>query len=171
VGDSSVVTVQYSLGDLYAISWASWGRWFKLLGWMIVFLLGLEIGLPLIAGERFIDALAEVDFYLLVPFALIVIAIPAISPLFQLRARRKQGWDVPMIVTLDNEGVSVDHPLGSQRTFWKAFPKIRSTHVRLFLFTAPSCAYILPKRCFSSEAEFQRWIEFSRRCWSEAKEG
>jgi hypothetical protein len=89
--DHSIVEVRYDLRDLYAIGWQSWGRWFKLLGWLFGLLVVLQLVLPILAGERFVDALAEIDFYLLVPFALIVIAIPAISPIFQLRARKKQG--------------------------------------------------------------------------------
>ena len=167
--DHSIVEVRYDLRDLYAISWQSWGRWFKLLGWLIGLLVVLELGLPVLAGEPFVNALAGVDFYLLVLCALIVIAVPAISPIFQLRARKKQGWDLPMLVELDGEGVSINHPMGNQRTFWKALPKIRATRDRLFLFTAPSCAYILPRRCFPTEVEYQRCVDFSNRHWSEAK--
>jgi len=169
MSDSWTVAVRYDLKDLYAISWQSWRLYLKLLGWLVGAFLILEVGLPLFDGARLTDALAEIDYYTLVPMALIIVVIVALVPIVQLRARKKQGWDVPMLVKLDDEGVSVDHPMGNQRTFWKALPKVRATQDRLFLFTAPSCAYILPKRCFANQAEFQRWIEFSERCWSAAK--
>jgi hypothetical protein len=142
----------------------------KLLGWFVGLLLALQIGFSVLAGHRLIDALSQIDFYFLLTLTLIV-AIPAITPFFQMRARKRNGWDVPMKVELDDDGISIDHPLGAQRTFWKALPKVQATRDRLFLFTSSSCAYILPKRCFPSEADFMRWIEFSEERWAESRTG
>lgn len=169
MGDRWVVSVRYDLKDLYAISWQGWRRWSLLLVWVLVAFLIIGVGFPLIEGMRFYDVLSEIDYFILVPLALIVIIIVAAAPAIQFWKRKKRGWDVSMLVKLDDEGISADFPMGSQLTFWKALQKIRATQDRLFLFTTPSHAYILPKRCFANEAEFQRWIEYSKRRWDAAK--
>jgi len=136
---------------------------------LLVLVVFFEVGLPILTGDGVAEAFTKANFYVAIPMMLIVLAIAGIAPIIQLRARKKQGWDIPMLVRLSDDGISVDHPKGGQRMIWNALRKVRATRDRLFLFTTPACAFIIPKRCFESEAEFQRWIAYSEQRWTEAK--
>jgi hypothetical protein len=119
-----------------------------------------------------LNAAASIDWGV-VGSALIVGAMIAsfffiVTPLFQVRAQRKAGFVEPIEYALEEEGVWARHPRQDSLFRWTGMHSVRATSRRLFLFTQPSCAIILPRRCFSSDEQFDRWSAEAKRRFNAA---
>ena len=112
-------------------------------------------------------------FYQILPYLLIAAAIAAgiyfFGPILQLRARRKNGWAQPMFVRLGMNGLSTRHPSQDSLFHWAAIHDVVVKGGRLFLFTTPACAIILPRRSFESDARYNAWIGRARQFWESAR--
>jgi hypothetical protein len=111
-------------------------------------------------------------FYAL-PYLLIalvaVLGFYFLSPWCSVRARRKNGWDEPMKVGFTDQGISIRHPTQDSLFYWSKIRDVVVRGPRLFLFTTPSCAIILPRRCFSSDHQFTSLVERAEQLWQTAK--
>ena len=58
-------------------------------------------------------------------------------------------------------GTAVTHPT--------LVSKVLVSGNRLFLFTTPNCAIILPRHCFSDDAQFENWSERAAERWRAAR--
>ncbi len=63
----------------------------------------------------------------------------------QVRAQRKAGFVAPYRISLGNDGVRVEHPRQDNLFRWGGLHHVSKTEDRLFLYTTPGCALILPK--------------------------
>ena len=85
------------------------------------------------------------------------------SPALQHWQRRKSGWDRPMMVHFTDAGIATRHPTQDSQFHWSAIKDVVNRKGRLFLFTTPNCAIILPRRFFDSDAQFDDWAERAKR--------
>ena len=96
-------------------------------------------------------------------------AVYFFSPALQIWQRRKSGWDQPMMVHLTKDGIATRHPTQDAQFHWSAIKEVVTKKRRLFLFTTPACAIILPRRCFESDAQFNDWAERAHRYFHAAQ--
>jgi hypothetical protein len=110
--------------------------------------------------------------YQLLPYLLIgltgVAALYFLVPLWQIRLRRKNGWGEPMSVRLGQDGLVMRHPSQDSVFHWSAIRDVVTKGNRLFLFTTPACAIILPRRVFASDEQFAQWSDRARSYWKAA---
>src|SRR4029079_269160 len=90
-------------------------------------------------------------------------------PLNAVRLRKRSGWTEPMAVLLANEGIATHHPNQKSLFYWSKIQKVLVSGNRLFLFTTPNCAIILPRHCFSDDAQFENWSERAAERWRAAR--
>jgi hypothetical protein len=118
-------------------------------------------------GARGTDLVfAAIPYFLLIPA--VMFATYFLLPFNTTRLRRKNGWEQPMVVRLTDQGISTHHPNQESLFYWSKIQDVVVRGGRLYLFTTPSCAIILPRRCFSDEAAFGKWAERARKLWREA---
>ncbi|MEO6359926.1 MAG: YcxB family protein [Sphingomicrobium sp.] len=125
--------------------------------------------------SSFFDGFRGLDlFFQFVPYILMSVAITLatyfLSPLVQLRARRKNGWDDPIFVRLTEHAITTRHPSQNAQFPWSAIKKVVTTPDRLYFFTTPACAIILPRRCFVEDEQFNDWAARARKYWETGKQ-
>jgi hypothetical protein len=107
------------------------------------------------------------------PYVLILLGIGVglylLSPALQVRARAKNGWGEAMRIRLNESGVHVLHPTQTTLFHWEAIKDVIVRRDRLFLFTTPACAIVLPRRVFDSDVQFEEWSERAERYRQTAK--
>ncbi len=74
-----------------------------------------------------------------------------------------------MMIHLAEDGIDTRHPTQDAQFHWSAIKDVVIRKGRLFLFTTPACAIILPRRCFESEAQFNDWAERAQRYFEAAR--
>lgn len=88
-----------------------------------------------------------------------------LCPLFSYFRTRRQGLLGPNRFSFNDGGVRVESPKADSLVFWPTFKRVVFTKQRLFLFVTPASAFILPRRAFDNQAEFERWVEILRDHW------
>ena len=132
------------------------------------------IGLPVVFGLfSYHDGARGSDLvFVALPYIIIglvgVLTVYVLGPWRAVRVRRKYGWGEPMSVSFTNDGVSTKHPNQASVFYWSKFRNVAIRGSRIFLFTTPACAIILPRRCFVDDEQFSTWAERARRLWQEA---
>ena len=111
--------------------------------------------------------------YYAIPYLMIgliaLLAFYLFAPWYVVRARRKNDWGEPMLVTLTNEGVSTEHPSQDSLFYWSRIRDVAVHGQRLFLFTTADCAIILPRRIFANDEQFSSWAARAETLWKSAR--
>ena len=166
--ESEEVNVIYNQGDFRAL-YRACRRCKRNAALMMLLLPILFIVLSYIGGQRS----AELLFYDTVPSVIIaVISILAFYffwPWYAVRVRRKNGWGEPIAVRFTDEGISTRHPNQESVFYWSKIRDVVVRGQRIFLFTTPSCAIILPRKCFLTEQQFVDWANRAKALWASAK--
>ena len=124
----------------------------------------------------FLDGVRGVGlFYHALPYIFIVLIVLVFFyyylPWASVRARRKTGWGEAMRLRLTDEGVAVQHATQDSLFFWTKIVDVVVHKSRLFVFTSPGCAIILPRRFFSDDDHFFSWAKRAKQLWQSAKAG
>ncbi len=90
------------------------------------------------------------------------LAVYWLSPIYLQRARRRNGWDSPIEIRLEEACVASRHPAQNAEYFWSAIKDVAVANGRLFIFTSPGCAIILPRRAFASDEQFDSWVQTAK---------
>ena len=91
-----------------------------------------------------------------------------VSPSVTAWRRARNGWGRPMFVSLTPNGLAMRHPAQDSSYHWSAIKKVMTSRTRIFIFTTPVCAIILPRRVFSSDQQFEAWSQQAERYWRTA---
>ncbi|WP_152569409.1 MULTISPECIES: YcxB family protein [Sphingomonas] len=150
---SEEVQVVYSAADLRAITLACRRcRWIMVLSMLappaVVFYLSWN-DLPRDLWPILVGSLLAIG--------IVLAAFLIISPTQMVRRRRAAGWGSPMEISFSPLSVNVRHPSQDSQNHWSAIMKVREKGGRLFLFTTPNNAIILPRRAFASDEQFSEW--------------
>lgn len=86
------------------------------------------------------------------------------APFLSARAFVKKNPDKlgPAKHSIGPEGTSNQSSDGESKANWTAYPRIRETPKFFFLYVQSNFAQILPKRCFDSPAEVERYRQVLR---------
>ena len=69
----------------------------------------------------------------------------------------------PMHWLFSDGAIRLDSPTGSSHLEWAAYIRVRETTVQFLLYPQTQIAYVIPKRCFSSNEQVGRFREMIRR--------
>ena len=100
------------------------------------------------AGSAFIPVLPIIFLAAFVPIARF-----AIPHLTAKQAMKNPGMKEGSEYTFAPDGIRIVSSTGRSELTWQAVAKVRETECQFLLYPQPNIAHILPKRCFSSEAE------------------
>src|SRR5436190_4950483 len=161
----SAVEATYTVGDLYSVTIRSW-RHILLRILISMGIMGLVfLAIPIVVdGATLRQSASWFPLELVLGLsAFLLLFIVGICPsIFYIRMRR-QGLLGPNRTSFSDEGVKVESTKAQSLVFWPAFNRIAVTKARLFMFTTPASAIILPKRAFQGEAEFEEWVDQAQR--------
>lgn len=78
---------------------------------------------------------------------------------------RKIGAAVTQVFTVCAEGFEARGPSETSLTKWSDVPELEIIEDRLFVFMARNKAFIVPRRAFASDADFQGFVAAAREYW------
>ncbi|MEQ7874609.1 YcxB family protein [Sphingomonas sp. ASV193] len=164
-GEICVVYDSADFRSLYSVSPQARRNLLKVPLW--IFLVGIffsfgdgNLGLNLLLGAwpfAIGGLLAVVSIYWLIPFR-------------QVQLRRKSGWDSPLCVSLFPDGVHTRHRNQDTQFHWSAIERVVSRAGRIYIFTTPVCALILPRRFFDNDAAFSEFAALASLYWTNGRE-
>ena len=163
------VEVNYSVGDIVGLQIASWRVWMQTALAPFVFFGLLSLMSAVTGKESFLTAVSSIEWPLAGILSLALIVVRALALSLGYAIRRFRGKHNNIIFGLDDQGAKFRGPDGHGTIFWKSLKRVSSNEKRLMLFLSRSSAFIVPKRCFSDPATFDRWVEFSNARWSAAR--
>jgi YcxB-like protein len=131
--------------------------------------IAIDISAPLLDGASLQQAMFGLDWPVLGIIPLMLGLISLVSPVMTLRARKKNGFDIPLTFSATERFVTIEHAQGRTDTLWSAFKKAQVKRGRLYLFTSPGCAHIIGRRSFVNQDDFDQWAEYAHRAIAEAK--
>lgn len=164
-GSADEVSVVYDGSDLRSL-YAVCSRCRRMLA--IVLLTPVFVGVSLGLSSPLDTSFA----FQLIPYLLIGLAAAGtmylIVPVLQVRRRQKNGWGQPIHFRLAQDGVRTRHPSQDSHFHWAGIRTVVARNDRLFIFTSPACALILPRRCFLDQHQFADWAERAHGYWKAA---
>jgi hypothetical protein len=108
-----------------------------------------------------------------VPFGLLLVIVVGASgpwtwrPLLLHRSLRRQGLLEPMTISIGPEHLLVRAARADTRIKWSAIKRIKLMRNRLFVFSSKTVAHIVPRRAFSSDADFNAFVGAAQENWKE----
>jgi hypothetical protein len=72
-----------------------------------------------------------------------------------------------MSVRLTDQGISTRHPNQESLFYWSKIREVAVRGSRVFLFTTPRCAIIIPRRRFETEDDFHAFSSAAREHWEQ----
>lgn len=163
------VEVSYRLSDLYAVSMRAWRSWLRAFAIIETILVTLTLALPMFDGANLLDAVRAADWFLPGFGILLILLLLMVSPLFSYVASKLRRNPKPFRLSLSEPGVNVVNSDFQSLVSWSGIKRVVGSKERLFLFISSTMAFIVPRRVFETDAEFQGWVEFAKDRWSEAK--
>jgi hypothetical protein len=100
----------------------------------------------------------------MLPYLLILLIVfgtlgsPFIQSWIGIWSLRRGGRLMPQQFQLKSEAFAVKSELGDARLLWSGIPRVEMVRDRLFVFTTPKCAYIVPRRAFDSDLDFDGFV-------------
>jgi hypothetical protein len=161
------IEVKYTSSDFRALAWHCPACRKRLLFFLFLPLLVILFREFVVSDYGGIDAFTVIGA--LVLGTLLSAVFLVVVPPLQVRAQRKAGFVEPYRISLLEAGIHAEHPRQDNLFRWSGLHDVAATDERVFLYTTPGCAVIVPKRSFESKSAFEQWCEEAGRRWSEAK--
>lgn len=86
---------------------------------------------------------------------------------FWLRLARRNPHFVPHSFTITPSALQVSSPKSRSELQWSAFPDLKRVGDRLFVFMTKRQAFVIPRRAFASDSEFESFAAAARQCWEQ----
>lgn len=100
--------------------------------------------------------------YVAVPMVLIVVAAVVLARFLPKRTSDEAWFTLENVVTLAQDGVSIQNANGYTRTAWPAVVKIDDAGRVILIYIRPEAAIIVPKRIFASPADESAFVAHAR---------
>jgi hypothetical protein len=158
--------VDYTLDDLREfarISSPTIVRVAKIVGWTLLIASSLTFAL-----SRLFDTPYDPVDYLwcfVIAAALAIFGSPTQRAYTWRWQLRRSPLHAPQAYTVRNSAFEVESPKAHSTIKWSVFPRLRRTPDRLFLFVTRHSAYIIPRRAFGSDAEFEAFVAAVEERW------
>ena len=167
-GDPQTLPFTYDRSDFAALSRLARppivGWLFKLV-WVLLALLLIIIGLAAVLGDpvhpRWIAATLAIAVF---AFALNRFGSD-LAGWIQLQVARRSGLLREQRMTVTPTVFRAESSRGMTETNWPAVPRIEVEDGRLFVFIAKRVAFIVPRRAFESDMDFDGFVAAAKACW------
>ncbi len=83
------------------------------------------------------------------------------------RLARKDGILREQVLTAASDCFRAESERGKTEVKWSAVPRIHVEGERLFVYSTPRLAFIVPQRAFADDAHFEAFVEAVRRYWEQ----
>ena len=98
-------------------------------------------------------------------FTLLAGWIPGLKVRLTMHAARDTGAALAQTFTIEDEFWRAESDRGITKSRWSAVPRIERDQQRLFVFNGPRTAFIVPRRVFASDAEFEAFVAAVEERW------
>jgi hypothetical protein len=167
--DQILTEITYTAADITALNLVIWRFWLVLVAIIPAALIVITMILESFDGYSLDEAIDAIDwpFTGLVTFLLVVWIIVASVVSYWWRGRK--GLHGPIQFALTQDGVSFRSRQMEGVTFWNAIRSVKRDGGRAYLFISRRVAFIIPRRAFGSQTEFDAWADHAEALWRSAK--
>ena len=167
---SSPIEVTYRMSDLFAVSFRNWRVYLRSLLILEMTIVVVIVGIALLDGASFRAAVGwlELEVLAVLGLAVLVLWVVILAPISYVVARMR-GTLGPHCFYFGNDGVTVAGAKANSTHYWSGLRRVIRSNDRLYLYISAGLAFILPKRAFTTDDDFDRWSEFAMAHWLAAR--
>lgn len=133
--------------------------------WVLFALLAFLIALCWFAGSTRTLKYVPISLILLAAALLLHRFGPDIRAWALEFAARKSGLHMEQVMTAAADVFRAESERGKTEVRWKAIPRLERTEDRLFVFSTPRLAYIIPRRAFDADDAFDQFVAVVQERW------
>lgn len=168
VGEPQTLPFRYDRSDFVAL--AGLGRpsivkWLFRLAWALFVLAGSLIAIYLIAGSPRVAVYIPVLVVVLIAYLLLYRYGAHIGAWAIDRVARRDDLLRDQVLAVADDCFRAASSRGKTEVRWSAIPRIRVEEPRLFVYSTRRQAFIVPRRAFGSDAEFDAFVEAAQERW------
>jgi hypothetical protein len=101
----------------------------------------------------------------LVVLILLIGWIPGLKATLVMRAARNTGAELVQTFTIEDDFWRAESERGISKLRWSAVPRLEREPGMFFVFNGPRTAFIVPRRVFASDAEFEAFVAAVEERW------
>jgi hypothetical protein len=167
--DHSPAEVTYSAADIAALNMVIWKFWLGFIAIIVAILIAIPITFSLVDGYSLVDSIGTIDWPFTGVVILILVAWVIVVTVFSYWRRARKGLHGPIQFALTQEGLSFRSRQMQGVAFWQSIKSVRNTRGRLYLFIDRRVAFIIPRRAFASDQEFEAFAAAAKAHWRQAR--
>ena len=107
--------------------------------------------------------------YFVAPFVVFDAALIYILVVISRARKEQRKFSEPNHVTLDRNGVTRHTENSAHTVQWRGIKRVAATDNHLCLLSGASAGFVVPRRAFESDDEWQRFINFARDHWEQTR--
>ena len=167
--DPRTLPFRYDRSDFVAL--AKLGRprvvaWLFIVAWSLFAIAALLIAICLIAGSSRVVVFIPILLALLAAYLLLHRCGAHISAWAIDRVARRDDLMREQVMTVADDCFRAESTRGMTEVRWPAIPRIHAEEPRLFVYSTRRQAFIIPRRAFESDADFDVFVEAVKEHWA-----
>lgn len=169
--DPQTLPFRYDRSDFVAL--ATLGRprivaWLFVVAWSLFAIAGLLIAICLIAGSSRVVMFIPILLALLAAYLLLHRYGAHIGAWAIDRVARRDDLMREQVMTAAEDCFRAESSRGKTEVRWPAVPRIHVEQPRLFVYSTRRQAFVIPRRAFESDADFDAFIEAVKAHWEKS---
>jgi hypothetical protein len=161
----------YDIDDLQALAREVHARWFRRLrnaGFVVVGLLALTIMIDMSIMPSDLDWAAMVAGAI-ATVLLFLLSSTRFRAWVWLQLMRRSPFHAEHSFGLLPDALLVESPKARSEVLWNAIQDVRRAQDRMFFFMSKRLAYMVPRRAFGSDAEFEEFAAAADQRWRQSR--
>lgn len=110
-----------------------------------------------------------ITVFLFAGVAVLFISNRKVRARFWLRVIRQSPLHAAHSYAVTPAGLRISSPKGVFNVRWTSFPEVKRTVDRLFVFMSPRQAYVIPRRAFDSDEQFEAFVSAAEKEWEQSQ--
>jgi hypothetical protein len=167
--DHGPAEVTYSAADIAALNMVIWKFWLCFIAIIVAALIAIPIIFSLVDGYSLVGSMGAIDWPFTGVVTLLLVAWLIVATVFSYWRRARKGLHGPIQFALTQEGLSFRSRQMEGVAFWQSIKSVKNVGGRLYLFIDRRVAFIIPRRAFASDQEFEAFAAAAEARWRQAK--
>lgn len=106
---------------------------------------------------------------LLLPFVIFTVFYLVILNSNKKAQRARPAFQNPSTIALDARAMTQNYGAFTNIVEWRGFTQVIASEEHLGLFTSATDGYVVPRRAFESDEQWQRFVTFARQQWEKTR--
>ena len=158
----------YDIDDLQALAaqvQKSWIRWYRIGAFTVIGIVALTIIIDASIAPEDLDW-APMGAGLIAAILLLLFSSTRVRAWIWLKLMKRSPFYASQSFGLYPTALFADSPKGRSEIPFTAFHEVKRVDDRVFLFMSKRLAYIVPRRAFDSDADFEAFATAAEERWS-----